>query len=186
MKKLVLIMLSVSLVLMMVAACNGAEPPAEEPVTQPESDNGYTEAVAGGPAPLSPEDIEQMWASMFDPETVQLIVNGATLDAAKPFADSDVGAVMLPLVAVAEALGYTVVDNGEEVVITPGTIVTAGVNSYYRGREAARELSSAPVMRDGVMFVPWEFFQEILLTSVVRVNDGNIDVVTIDDPIEIG
>ena len=171
MKKPVLIMLSV-FVLMTVVACSAPE--AE-----------YTEAVAGGPAQLTPEEIDQAWAAMFDPETVQIIVNGEVIDAAKPYADRTVGTVMLPLVAVAEALGYTVVDNGEEVVIGPGTVVTAGVNSYHRGREAAVELTSAPVMHDGVMFVPWDFFQTIL-SDVAYVQDGNVHVVTVDETTEIG
>jgi len=77
------------------------------------------------------------------------------------------------------------VDDGEEVVVGPGSLVTAGVNSYHRGREAPRELSLAPVIHDGVMFVPWEFFQEIL-SGVIYVTDGNVHVDTLDESTEIG
>ena len=189
MKRLLVMLLSMS-VLLMIAACGETEPTIvqeedhEEPVVAhggPEA--GYTEAVAGGPAILSPEEIDEMWAATIDPETVQLIVNGEVLDAPTPYTYSDGtgGTVMIPLVAVAEALGYTVVDNGEEVVVGPGSLVTAGVNSYHRGREAPIELSFAPVIQDGVMFVPWEFFQEILLTSVAYMEGGNVYVVTIDN-----
>ena len=141
------------------------------------SESYYTEdgyiGIETGPALLSPEDIEAMWSNMFDPETVQIIVNDEAIDAPTPFTDAEAGAIMLPLVAIAEALGYVVTDEGAEVIISPGTIVTAGVNSYFRGREAPRELSTAPVMQDDVMFVPWEFFQEILC-SAAMVMDGNI------------
>ena len=132
--------------------------------------------ISSGPALLSPEDIEAMWSSMFDPETVQIIVKDEVLDAPKPFTCSTAGTIFLPVVAIAEALGYTVTDDGSEVIIAPGSIVTEGVNSYFRGREAARELTAAPVRHDGALFVPWEFFHEIL-SGAAYVVDGNVHVV---------
>lgn len=138
------------------------------------------DAIAGGPEQLSPEDIELIWTNMFDTETVRIIVNGEIIEAPAPFADSEAGTVMMPLIAVAEALGYTAVDGGVEVIISPGRIVTEGINSYARGREVPLELTSAPVVRDGVMFVPWEFFHEIL-TGAAYVEDGDIHVVTLDE-----
>ena len=187
MKKLLVIMV-MALMLPALAACAGTsdvseDPPeiqTEEPALPMEEDtqseNGYTEAVAGGPAVLSPEEIDNLWTAVLDNENLQIIVNGEAIDAPRPFAVN--GSLMLPLQPIAEALGYTVVDEGSEVIITPGTIVTEGVNSYYRGREAARELSAAPVIQDGTMFVPMEFFQEIL-SAVASVTDGNIHVDTI-------
>ena len=136
-------------------------------------------AIPGGPALLSPEDIETLWANMFDPETVQIIINDEAIEAPTPFTDAQAGTVMLPLVAIAEALGYTVVDEGEEVIVGPGTLVTAGVNSYHRGREAARELTTAPVIHEDAMFVPWEFFWEIL-SSTAYIEDGNIILAPIE------
>lgn len=135
--------------------------------------------IAGGPALLSPEDVELMWANMFNPETVQIIVKDEVIEAPTPFTDSTAGTIMLPLIAIAEALGYVVVDNGNEVIVGPGSIVTADVNSYFRGRETPRELTSAPVMRDGIMFVPWEFFHEIL-SGAAFVTDGDIHVVELE------
>jgi len=132
--------------------------------------------ISGGPALLSPEDINLLWANMFDPATVQIVVKGEVIEAAAPFTDSTAGAVMLPVVAVAEALGYTVIDNGDEVIIAPGSILTAGENTYFRGREMPRALTTAPVIVDGVMFVPWEFFHEIL-SGAAYVEDGNVHVV---------
>ena len=168
MKKLVLIMIA-ALMLPVLAACAQTGIAAEPQ---------YTEAVAGGPAPLSPEDIEGMWSWM-DMEAALIVVNGEVIDAPKPFTDMSVnGALMLPLIPIAEALGYTVVDNGNEVVIAPGTMVTEGVNSYFRGREAPMELASAPVMRDGVMYVPWEFFH-VVLNAGGMVENGNIYIDTI-------
>jgi len=137
-------------------------------------------AVHTGPALLSPEDIDALWSSMFDPETVQIIVKGEVIDAPTPFTCSTAGTIFLPIVAISEALGYLVEDNGSEVIIAPGSIVTEGVNNYFRGREAPMELASAPVMHDETLFVPWEFFHEIL-SSVAYVEDGNIHVVMQDE-----
>ena len=133
-------------------------------------------AVHPGPALLSPEDIDTFWSNMFDPETVQIIVKGEVIDAPTPFACSTAGTIFLPVVSIAEALGYLVADDGSEVIIAPGSIVTEGVNSYFRGREAPMELTSAPVMHDDALFVPWEFFHEIL-SGAAYVEDGNIHVV---------
>jgi hypothetical protein len=179
MKRLVIISL-MAFVLIASAACSeNGNPSSTQTVTEP--DGGYVEAVAGGPAPLTPEQIEDFWAAAFDPDTVQIIVNGEVIDAPTPFTDSEAGTIMLPVAAIAEALGYTVVDEGDgEIVIGPGTLLTEGLNSYFRGREAPIELPSAPVIRDGVMFVPREFFQEIL-SEAVSTQEGNIHVDTIED-----
>jgi len=172
-------MLGVAGLLALSTACtdddynNIAAGNAYEDIYSPLGDIG----IESGPALLSPEDIEAFWASMFDPETVQIYVNGEAIEAATPFADGEVGTIMLPLVAIAEAMGYTVVDEGEEVIIAPGIMVTEGINSFARGREAAIELTSAPRTIDGVMFVPWEFFHEIL-SGWVMVDDGNVHVDT--------
>jgi len=190
MKKLLVVRVLTSVLLVLAllaaAACAGngntpqveaAAPPATEAVA---AAHGNGEAITGGPFELSEEDRIQMLESMFNPETVQIIVNGEIIDAPKPILDYEAYAVMLPLVPIAEALGYTVVDNGSEVVIGPGTMVTEGLNSYARAREAPITLDAAPVIHDGVMFVPSIFFQEIL-SAVAYFADGNV---LVDDIVE--
>ena len=140
---------------------------------------GLDAGLGGGMLELTPEDLDMLWGNMIDPDTVEVIIDGQNIDTPTPFVDSSAGAIMLPLVSIAEALGYSVVDNGGEVIVGPGSIVTEGVNSFSRGREAARELSTAPVMVDGTMFVPWEFFQEILSHSAFM-DEGNIVLAAID------
>lgn len=132
--------------------------------------------ISTGPALLSPEDIAIMLSNMFDMENGQIFVNGEAIEAPTPFINNEAATIMLPLAAIAEALGYTAIVDGNEVIIAPGTIVTEGLNSYSRGREMARELSSAPVVHDGVMFVPPEFFQEIL-SGAVMFMDGSVYVI---------
>jgi len=138
--------------------------------------DGLATAVPGGPLLLSPEDLEMMWANMFDPETVEIIVNGEVIDAATPFVDSEAGTIMLPVAAIAEALGLPMVPDGDNaLIIGRGSIIQEGVNSYFVGRMAPFELSAAPVIVDGVMFVPWEFFGTVV-DAFAYVEDGNIIV----------
>jgi len=139
---------------------------------------GGADSGFGGPLLLCPEDVALMWNNMLSPEGATITVEGEVIDAPAPFVNAAAGTIMLPLAPIAEALGYTVVVEGNEVIIAPGTIVTEGVNSFFRGREMARELSAAPEMHDGVLFVPWEFFHEIL-NSAAFVDNGHIYVVSI-------
>ena len=190
MKKTVSVRIVISVllvsVLLVTAACagNNNTPQAEAmapPVTEAiPAAHGDGEAIVGGPFELSEEERVQMLESMFDPETVQIIVNGEVIDAPKPILDYEAYAVMLPIVPIAEALGYTVVDHGHEVVIGPGTLLTEGVNSYARAREAPIELPAAPVIHDGVMFVPSIFFQEIL-SAVAYFANGDVIIETIEE-----
>jgi len=111
--------------------------------------------------------------NLFHPVTVQIIINGNPIGAATPFVDSMSGAVMVPIVAIAIALDYSVEDNDDSVTIGQSEPLLAGVNSFGIGRMASRPLSTAPIMRGGVMFVPWEFFTE-LLNGEKYIQDGNI------------
>ena len=161
-----------------LTACNNAygDAPDPAPATQLEADPGLNPGVAT----LAPDEINLFWSNMFDPATGQVLYNDQVLDVPTPFVNAGAGAIMLPVVAVAEALGYTVVDNGEEVIIAPGSIITAGVNSFARGREAAMELSTAPEMVEGTLFVPWEFFHMVLDHAAFS-EDGNVVIVAIEE-----
>jgi len=174
--------------LLSLAACGGTPSNEIEDIFDDPSGIPYSPSpdvlgeagIDSGPLLITPEDMAIMWDNMFDPDTVQIIVNGETINnAPTPFIDREIGVVMLPLVAIAESLGYiTVVDNAGdvmEVVVGPGTMVTEGVNSYARGREMARELLAAPVVVNDVMFVPEDFFYHIL-GSAAFIVDGNIIV----------
>ena len=150
-----------------------------------DTDLGLDLGITSGPALISPDDVLLMWSNTFDPATVQIIVAGEPIDAPAPFIHETALTPMLPITAIAEALGFSVVNNGQndagmtEFVIAPGTMLVEGENSYARGREAARELSTAPVIHDGEMFVPHEFFQE-MLGYVVIFEDGNILMLPIE------
>lgn len=82
------------------------------------------------------------------------------------------GNLMVPLRELAEGqLGLKVVWHGENKSVEVGdgpqhTIVYIGKDSYYRQKMAPEKLGAAPEMKDGVTYVPVEFFTEILLVQV--------------------
>ncbi len=79
---------------------------------------------------------------------------------------------MLPVRAVAEALGLEVQWDNTLKAVTVGTVqmgvnFRVGENAYNKSKMAAFELSSAPVLEEtaegGVTYVPVDFFTEVLL-----------------------
>ena len=102
-------------------------------------------------------------------------------------------AVMVPARDLAEELGYTVTWNGEDqsVTLDSGTMhanFTIGVNSYIAatsiegmvGMTAPFTLSSAPVVSDGVTYVPLELFTVLMGNHAdgLTVTDGTVDLRT--------
>ena len=131
----------------------------------------------GGPLQLTPEDLDIMWNNLINPETVQIIVDGEVIEAATPFVNRDAGLVMLPVAAIAEAMGFNVVGEGADIVIGAGITFTVGVDSYFIGRMAAMQLGAVPELVDGVLFVPENFFYHIL-NGVAYIEDGNVIVLS--------
>ncbi|MCL2664217.1 MAG: stalk domain-containing protein [Defluviitaleaceae bacterium] len=88
---------------------------------------------------------------------------------------------MIPLRAVCEALGYSLVwdDYGNRMFVILGsrsvTEVAAGVNVFPRDRRSTRTLETAPEMIDGNLYVPVSFFDQVLnLTTYSISEQGNI------------
>ena len=132
---------------------------------------------------LTSEDIDAFWNSLFDPETVQIVVDGEAIVAPAPFVNREVGHVMVPVAYIAEAVGYTVFAEGEDIVIGRGITFTIGVDSYHYGRMAAIQLGVAPEIHEGVVFVPMHFFGDVMPIAVY-IMDGNI-IVSSDVSFEI-
>jgi len=74
------------------------------------------------------------------------------------------GVVMVPLNAVAEALGYNVSMNADLQSIQIGVAIHLwiGGTEVHFGRMAPIELSAAPILVDDVTFVPLDFFRNVL------------------------
>lgn len=92
-----------------------------------------------------------------DEATMAITVNGDELLDIKAYTDED-GTVMVPLRAVAEALGQKVVWHEEnQSIAVDNAILKLGVDSY-QVLEQEEKLPTAPVMKDYKVFVPVEFF----------------------------
>ena len=122
---------------------------------------------------LSPDEMAMFWSSQIDPETVQIVVDDVVIEAPTPFVNMQTGSVMLPVAAIAEAMGINVVGEGADVVIGAGITFTVGVDSYFIGRMTPIELGTAPELIDGVLFVPDLFFKVILPGDVFFV-EGDV------------
>ncbi len=86
---------------------------------------------------------------------------------------------MIPLREVCTGFGYNVSWNlaAKSVVVTRGDFtanITIDKNLYSKGKNAARSLESAPLLIDGVCFVPLSFFELMLDASYSFDEDENI------------
>lgn len=128
-------------------------------------------------------------------EDVLPVVNGATIDGVPVVVENDI--VLIPLRAVAEALGYTVtwVEEGQVITLEKGPQfiqMAIGEDSYSFSRRAPQTLGSAPVLVDDcVTHVPVSFITDII-GGYYNVNeDGtykivNPSIVTVTEVTEDG
>ncbi|MCL2366087.1 MAG: copper amine oxidase N-terminal domain-containing protein [Oscillospiraceae bacterium] len=91
-----------------------------------------------------------------------ILVNGRQITAPAAY-QSVGGTMMLPLRAVAEALGYGVNWDGTQSSVRLGVAISLwiGNTEIHIGRMAPQTISAAPVLIDGVTFVPMDFFRAI-------------------------
>lgn len=88
--------------------------------------------------------------------------------------------LMVPLRHVAEnKLGFEVIWNNENMSIelkkgAQWTSIKIGENSYFFARVAPFELSQAPELKDGLTFVPVEFFSQVLKYDILT--EENIEL----------
>jgi len=115
----------------------------------------------------------------------EIVVNDEILEgAAVPFWHEieDGRIVMVPLRAIAEALGYDV--NWDEALrsIRLGVAihVWVGGTEAHVGRMAPIELSTAPIIVDDLTFVPLDFFRDVL-GQTVYVFEGQVVIETYSD-----
>lgn len=108
-------------------------------------------------------------------EAKQWMINDTIIAAPSAFVNEQ-GTVMVPLRALAEALGY-------ELTWEPGTM-TAGVGKaislqignedYIFARMAPIQLGAAPALVDGLTYVPITFFKEVIRAEEVSVDAQQI------------
>lgn len=94
-----------------------------------------------------------------------ITVNGGEVEAPTPFeTEND---VMIPLRALTEALGFTVEWQGETgtIILSRGPVyitMNAFADGYTFSRTAPMMLGTAPILIDGVTYVPVTFVDEVL------------------------
>ena len=143
----------------------------------PENEGGFASIDTSwqGGFQLSQEDIDMMLDAMFDPETVQVIIDGEAVPMPTPFINREAGFAMVPVADIAEVLGYEVHIISDTEIMVGRSMITVGVDSYAMGRMAPLELGAAPELRDGVIFVPLHFFDHVL-PFAAYIMGGNIFV----------
>jgi len=128
-------------------------------------ENGYQDFVTL-PGEVDLEDDENGYQG-FVTLPGEIVVDSEILErAALPFLrTTDAGdVVMVPLRAIAEALGYEVNWNGylRSVQLGAAIHLWIGDNEVHVGRMVPIELPVAPILVDGLTFVPLEFFTTVL------------------------
>jgi len=143
----------------------------------------FEDAVTG-PLPLSPEELPSVPVitlpapipgdvpvvtlpapapgETIDASGWPIQVNGTNIAAPAAFQTAD-GILMVPLRAIAEALGYEVNWDGATRGVRLGVAINAWVGNteVHIGRMAPQTIATAPVLVDGTTFVPLEFFRVI-------------------------
>lgn len=110
------------------------------------------------------------------------VINGQEISGAPDYYTKADGAVMVPLRAVAEALGYNLIwdDASKSVYLNNVASLKIGDNDYIFARMAPFTLADAPELVNDRTFVPLEFFSQVLRSYDAYVSDGQIFITTIE------
>ena len=106
-----------------------------------------------------------------------LNLNGVDFDSPEPF-DGEDGMLMLPLRALTEEMGFTVEWQGETgtIILTKGPLyitMNAFEDGYTFSRMAPAQLGTAPILKNGVTYVPANFVTDIL-GGAYRIDENNL------------
>ncbi len=120
----------------------------------------------------------QIATKMITPE-FKINVNGVEIDAPLPFEKE--GMLMLPLRTITETLGYEVEWQGETgtIILTKGPVyitMNAFEDGYTFSRTAPMLLGTAPILIEGVTFVPAEFITQVIGGAYRTEADGSIKI----------
>jgi len=102
-------------------------------------------------------------------------VDGKTIEAPAAYLNEN-GVVMVPVRAIAEALGYEIGWNKETREITVGKAISlqVGKDAYVFAKKAPVELGTTPIIVEGNAFVPLNFFTDIAQSSDAYVNNTEV------------
>ena len=125
---------------------------------------------------FTPEEIEE-----FFPMNGEIVVLGELIEAPAPYYNN--GVAMLPLRAVAEALGYDIIWNETDRSVNLGRAITVTIgDDYYTvGRMTPIKLGTAPEITEGLTYVPIDFFREVLNEYSAYVFEGQVVIDNMGD-----
>lgn len=108
-------------------------------------------------------------------EKKAITVDGQAIEAPAAYLNEN-DVVMVPIRAIAEALGYEVGWTNETREITLGKAISMqiGKDAYNFARMAPIELGAAPIIVDGNTFVPLNFFKDVAQLSEAYMNNTEI------------
>ena len=109
----------------------------------------------------------------------EIIVNGESIQAPAPY-QNDAGLVMVPLRAVAEALGMNVLWNGDDssVMLDGDYILWIGQDQYQYGTAPMYTMETAPVLVGERTYVPLSFFPFGIKGCDASVQNGSVTIDT--------
>lgn len=112
---------------------------------------------------------------LWDVAAMDIMVNNKKIETPKPYANEQ-GVVMVPLRAVAEALGYDVKWNNEQqsIMLGKGISLKIGEDNYIYMKTAPIKLGTAPAIVNERTFVPLSFFREVVKMNNAYVHEMQI------------
>lgn len=110
-----------------------------------------------------------------DVSAMDIVVNNKKIAAPSAYTNEK-GNVMVPLRAIAEALGYDVTWNNElqSVFLNKNISLRIGLDSYNYMKMAPIQLGTAPTIVEGKTFVPLSFFKEVTRMNNAYVFESQI------------
>ena len=140
----------------------------------------YGASTKSIPAQTTPDKIvvllekaEEM--PIYDVSTMEIVVNNQVIQAPAAYTNEQ-GTVMVPLRAIAEALGYEVIWNNETRSVTLGKdiFLTIGEDNYISGDNAPIQLGTAPELTGERTFIPLNFFKQVIKMNNAYVFEAQI------------
>jgi hypothetical protein len=152
----------------------------------------YSILALSYPPQTSPSMIVIMYEEAVPlPETVdpvdvplngEVVVKGEIIEAPAPYIN-EAGVVMVPIRAIAEALGYEVTWNHYERGVRLGVAINIWIDrdEYHVGRMAPISLGVAPELTNGHTYVPMTFFRYVVANVAIFVFEGQVVVVDAEE-----
>ncbi|MDF2532618.1 MAG: copper amine oxidase family protein [Clostridia bacterium] len=139
----------------------------------------YGVATKSIPAQTTPSKIVVLFEKadpvIGDVSTMDIVVNNKKIEAIAAYMNEK-GAVMVPLRAIAETLGFDVIWNNEEQSVMLGKNISLkiGEDHYIYMKTAPIQLGNAPEIKEGKTYVPLNFFREVTRMNNAYVFESQI------------